>query len=182
MSLPCSYSRNPSASKFGRIMEPNMLGYSSLALNPQEPDSHAPHHVHVSRPVTPSIQRQISLPQTHPGYAPPVSRGRCKEGQNQPLPPPYVHSAVFLLGPQYFPSILLLTTACPVWVAASGIVNSCRDSSLCRAQVRFSRKGEGSVFVKLDTALRILMSHRFSSVVLRSLTKDLLINLSSSLI
>ena len=55
MTLQCSYSLNPPASKFSHIMEPNTSGYNSLELNSQEPDSHALCHVHVSCPANPSI-------------------------------------------------------------------------------------------------------------------------------
>lgn len=182
MSLHCSYSLSPPASKFGHSMEPNTLGYNSLALNSQELDSHALHHVHVSCPVNPSIPLASLSSLDTSSVCSPNFPGHLEGGPESAFTSPILTRHSVSIGATAL-SLYIVTDDClPCACCCLWDSELLLGPHLCaRAQSRFSRRGEVSVFVKLDTTLRILTDlHFIFCSVLRSLIKDLLVNLPTS--
>ena len=140
----------PSSSKFSHIMGPNTLGYNSLALNSQEPNS-----LLCSLPFSWTCPVNPSRPQVNPSCshismcAPSFFQGRWEEGPESASTSSKLIQC-FYLGQSTCPIPSTVTDSfCLVYVAASETVNSCRAGApsfhLCARQRVGSQGGAKAV-------------------------------------
>lgn len=117
----------PSSSKCNHIMGPNTLGYNSLTLNSQEPNS-----LPCSLPFSWTCPVNPSRPQVNPSHsdismcAPSFFQDRWEEGPESASTSPKL-TQCFYPGHSTCPNPSTVTdSSCLVFVAAPETVNSCR--------------------------------------------------------